>query len=247
MSQANPVEPSKQISSSLFYGRLFLLFAAVFLFAAGSCAYDIISLPMPTPSNYISLFWALLYATIFSFHSIILINVLIYFGKIFDAPPAEPELQKWDFPGWILEQPFFGIFLGLFLFSSPFLIAIGLSGLAYLLAVVLVLYSTPRFLAKGYLGYLLISAVCLAAGCTLSALLVRDPSTNVCQDDKTLPLRSGATLPCDEYTFIEKAEGLIIKHGQSSTFVPLHDLAPSEIKALGPGSWLLRGKIRPIE
>lgn len=217
------------------------------MFAAGSCVYEIISLPVPTPSNTISLFFTLVYSAVFSFHSIVILNSLIYFGRLFDAPPTKPEREKWDFPGWILEQPFFGIFLGLFLFSSPFLIAIGLSGVAYLLAVGLVLYSTPRLLAKGYLGYGLISALCLAAGFILATLIARTPGTSICVDDKAVPLRSGAAVPCEEYSFIEKAEGIIIKHGQSSIFVPLKDLAPNKIKALGPGSWLIRGGIRPID
>ncbi|MCL6652309.1 hypothetical protein A6R70_08415 [Agrobacterium rubi] len=226
---------------------MLLLVAAVFMFAAGSCVYDIISLPVPAPSNTVSFLSALLHSAVFSFHSIVILNSLIYFGRLFDAPPIKPEREKWDFPGWILEQPFFGIFLGLFLFSSPFLIAIGLSGVAYLLAVGLVLYLTPRLMAKGYLGYGLLSALCLAAGFILAALITRTPDTSMCVDDKVVPLRSGAAVPCDVYSFVDKVDGMIIKHGQSSIFVPLKDLAPHEITALGPGSWLIRGEIRPID
>lgn len=247
MSEAEPVATRTKISSSFFYGRLFLLFAAVFVFAAGSCAYDLISLPMPTPSNYISLFWSLLYATIFSFHSIILMNVLIYFGKIFDAPPANRERRKWDFPGWFLKNPFAAIIIGPLVFISPLLFVFGLSGIVFLFAVGIALYVTPRLLARGTLSCAVFLIIWLAVGSVLSMLLPNTHRTKACEGDKTVPLRSGTTAPCNEYTFIEKAEGLLIAHGQSSTFVPLKDLAPYEIEALGPGSWLIRGGIRPYE
>ncbi|NTF06544.1 hypothetical protein G6L37_10255 [Agrobacterium rubi] len=241
--EAETVAVPARIPSSLFYERLLLLFAAVLMFAAGSCVYDIISLPMPAPSNTVSFLSALLYSAVFSFPSIVLINALIYFGKMFDPPPTEK--RKWDFPGWILKNPYAAIIIGPLVFISPFLFIFGLSGIVFLFAVGIAFYVTPRLLAKGPLGYVMFLAIWLAGGWTVSMLLSNTHRITECVADKTVPLRSGATVLCDAYLSIEKAEGLLIAHGYSSTFVPLKDLAPYEIEAFGPGSWLIRGGIRP--
>jgi len=234
-----------KISSSLFYERTVLLLAAVLMFAAGSCAYDIFSLPVPTPSNTVRLFFALLYSAVFSFQSITLINGLIYFGKMFDTPPAEK--RNWDFPGWILKNPYAAAIICPLVFISPFLLIFGLSGIVFLFSVGIAFYVTPRLLAKRYLGYVLFLAIWLAGGWTVSMLLSNTHRITECEGDKTVPLRSGATVLCDAYTVIENAKGLIFKHDQSSIFVLLKDLAPREIEALGPGSWLIRGGVRPYD
>ncbi len=243
--EAEPVAVSTRIPSSLFYERLLLLVAAVFMFAAGSCVYDIISLPVPAPSNTVSFLSALLYSAVFSFPSIVLINALTYFGKMFDPPPAEK--RKWDFPGWILKNSYAAIIIGPLVFISPFLLIFGLSGIVFLFAVGIAFYVTPRLLAKRPLGYVLFLGIWLAGGWIVSMLLSNTHRTTECEADKTVPLRSGATVPCDAYSFIEKAEGLLIAHGQSSTFVALTDLARHEIEALGHGSWFMRSGIRQYD
>ncbi|SCX04733.1 hypothetical protein DSM25558_0706 [Agrobacterium sp. DSM 25558] len=243
--ETEPAAVRARIPSSLFYERLLLLVAAVLMFAAGSCVYDIISLPVPAPSNTVSFLSALLYSAVFSFPSIVLINALVYFGKMFDPPPAEK--RKWDFPGWILKNPYAAIIIGPLVFISPFLLIFGLSGIVFLFAVGIAFYVTPRLLAKGPLGYVLFLAISLAGGWIVSMLLSNTHRITECEADKTVPLRSGATVPCDAYSFIEKAEGLLITHGQSSTFVPLTDLAPDEIEALGHRSWFMRSGIRQYD
>lgn len=238
--EAEPVAAHPKIPSSLFYKRLSLLVAAVLVFAAGSCAYDLSSLPAPIPFNTISFLSALLYSAVFSFQSIAVMNGLIYFGRIFNSPPVDPENRKWDFPGWVLKNPYAAVIIGPLVFISPLLFIFGLSGLAFLFAVGITLYVTPRLLANGPVGYVLFLAIWLAGGWAVPMLLSNAHKTTACEADKTVPLRSGTTVPCDAYTFIEKAEGLLLSHGQSSTFVPLKDLAPYEIEALGPGSRLIR-------
>ncbi|NTF30973.1 hypothetical protein [Rhizobium skierniewicense] len=245
MSEAEQITRSTPTSLSFARRRFLLVLATPLMFAVGSTVYSIISVPAPVPSNYVRLLLTLLWAELFSLQSVVVCNVILYFGRIFKAPPVDLEQRRWDFPRWIFKQPFFGITLGLSLFCSPLLIVIGLSGIIYLLAAGVVLYFTPRFLAQGAIGHGVFIVLCLVGGCVLSMLLPHKNNAIACEADKIVPLRSGTKVACDEYAFIEKAAGLIIEHRQSSIFVPLKDLAPYEIKALGPGSWLIRSRIRP--
>ncbi|MES5098393.1 hypothetical protein ABUK73_09205 [Agrobacterium sp. BA1120] len=247
MSEAEQITKSTPTSLSFARRRCLLMLAAPLIFAVGSTVYSIISVPVPVPSNYVRLILTLLWAELFSLQSVVVCTVILYFGRIFEGPPVDLEQLRWNFPRWIFEQPFFGITLGLSLFCSPLLIVIGLSGIIYLLAAGVVLYLMPRLLAQGAIGYGIFIVLCLVGGCMLSMLLPHKNNASACEADKTVPLRSGATVACDEYAFIERAEGLIIKHGQSSIFVPLKDLSPYEIEALGPGSLSIRGGIRPID
>ncbi|QCI98624.1 hypothetical protein [Agrobacterium larrymoorei] len=247
MSQIESEAIYTKVSPSFLYGRLLLVCAAVLLFATGSCAYDIINLPTPTPSNNIYFVSTLLYFTVFSSQSLILVICLKYFGKLFDAPPAGHEQRKWDFTDWVLKNPYAAVIIGPLVFISPFLLIFGLSGIVFTFVVGVGFYVTPRLLTRGPIGYALFLGIWLASGWTLSILFSGAPNIKECVGDKAVPLRSGELVSCETYIVIEKAKGLLIAYSQSSRFVPLKDLAPYEIESLGPGSWLIRGGIRPYQ
>ncbi|POO56553.1 hypothetical protein CTT39_07580 [Agrobacterium rosae] len=133
-------------------------------------------------------------------------------------------MQRPIFPWWLLNRPFIGVVIGVFIFSLPIQVIIGLSGIAYLLSFGLLLYNTPRLLAKGAIGIAALLMLCFLGGVGLAALLPVSFTVEECRNETNFLLRSGEKLPCSEFMFVGDANGFIIRHDQSSMFLPLADL-----------------------
>jgi hypothetical protein len=216
--------------STLFtLGRMLLLCLLVVVFTLGSIAYFVSNLPLSIPSNTSSLIRAMLHPNLSSPQALALFGGLLYVGRILDPLPTPPQMQRPIFPWWLLNRPFNGVVIGVFIFSLPIQVLIGLSGIAYLLGFGLLLYNTPGLIAKGTLGIAALSMLCFLGGVGLAALLPVSFTVEECKNETNFLLRSGEKLPCSKFMFLGDAKAFIINQQQSSVFVPLADLT-SEAK-----------------
>ncbi|SCX16966.1 hypothetical protein [Agrobacterium rosae] len=244
MSEVEDTALKEMISRSEAVGRFVCFCLCLVLFNIGYSACLILSLPLPPPENTVSLFLALMKAAFFSKQTMVLFMIAIFYGRPFDRP-SPPKGQYLDFPGWLLNHPYAGICLGVTLFISPLLIAIGLEGIAYLLAAVFVLYSTPRLLAQGLAGAALLLTAWTLAGFFVTSLIYSIPTVKTCEGGASVELRSVPAIPCEDFVFLDDVNGLVIRHQKTSVFVRIEDLAPSASKTLGMDSWFWH--IRPID
>lgn len=236
MSQTETTPKADLMSHSELIARLVWFFLSLILFCTGYAAGEILSLPLPVPHNWVSLLFALAVAGFFSTYTINLFTVAVFVGRPLDRPPP-PKGKSLDFPGWLLKQPYAGICLGVSLFISPLLIAIGASGIAYLLAAGFVLYATPRLLAHGLAGAALLLTAWGLAGFFLAKLAFSIPVVKACEGGGAVELRTGPAVPCDDFVFVERINGLVIRKDKMSVFVRIDDLAPSATKTLDMKSW----------
>ncbi|MCM2433919.1 hypothetical protein RMS29_002715 [Agrobacterium rosae] len=235
MSDADARVEFPQHSTLLTFARMILLCLAVLIFTLGSIAYFLSNLPLSVPLNTSSLIRAMLHPGISSPQALTLFSGLLYVGRILEPPPSPPQMQRPIFPWWLLNRPFNGVVIGVFIFSLPIQVIIGLSGIAYLLSFGLLLYNTPRLLAKGAIGIAALLMLCFLGGVGLAALLPVSFTVEECRNETNFLLRSGEKLPCSEFMFVGDANGFIIRHDQSSIFLPLADLtseARDELRAV---------------
>ncbi|WP_288430098.1 hypothetical protein [uncultured Agrobacterium sp.] len=239
MTKVEDTTPKELVSSSEFVLRVVYLFLCLVLFNVSYAAAAILSLPLPVPDNMALLLFALSKDAFFSQTTGVLFTVAVFWGRSFDRP-SPPNRKYLDFPGWLLKQPFAGICLGLTIFISPLLIAIGLQGIAYLLAGIFVLYSTPRLLAQGPPGAALLLTAWSLAGFFLAKLVFSVPAVRACEGNASVELRSGTALPCEDFVIVQQVNGLVIRHQKTSFFVKIDDLARSASDTLRMDSWFWR-------
>lgn len=230
-----------EIGLRLLYVLLWLV-----LFCVGYGVAAMLSLPLDPPRNWGSLLYALTKTEFLSLQTLVLFTVATHFARSFTPPPPGQRLAT-GFSQWLVKQPFAAIFFGLMIFISPWLIVIGLSGIAYVFAAGLVLYMTPRLLAYGPAGAALLSGAWAMAGFLLAQLTFAVPSVHTCKDDKPLDLRSGLAIPCEDFVFLQDIDAFVIRNEKSAVFVKATDLAPSASKTLGSNELLLSFKMSPLD
>ncbi len=214
--------------------RLVCLCLCLVLYSFGYAAGVILSLPLPVPDNMVSLLFALTKDAFFSKQTMVFFAVAASCGRPLERPsPSKGPYLK--FPGWLLKQPYAGIGLGVTIFISPLLIAIGFSGISYILAVGFILYFTPTLLSLGLAGAAPLLTASALAGLFLAKLAFFIPIVKACEGDKSVKLYSGAPVPCEDYVYLKGIEGFVIRHETASVFVPRENLAPSAFDVVETG------------
>lgn len=232
MTNVEATEPNATVTRSERAMRLVLLCLCLLLFSVGYGIAVILSLPFSPADDGISLLFAVTTNELFSLQTLVLLAIATRYGRPFDRP-SPLQGHYLDFPSWVLKQPLAGTFLGLTILITPLLIIIGLSGIAYVLAAAFVLYGTPRLLSHGLAGAALLMIAWAFAGFFLAQLMFSVPKIETCEDSMSLELRSGRSIPCDDFFFLKGLDGFVFRNEKTSAFVKTGELASSSLSALG--------------